>query len=398
MNVQWQRRITWFAVLLVIVVLLGYGFRPQPQLVDVAAATRGRMQVAIEEEGKTREIDRYIITAPVTGTACRLDFNVGDSVEKNQVLVNIHPLQSQALDPRAYAEAEARVAAAEAALRAAEQNVLAVRADADLAGKELKRLEPLAEQGHISQSRLDQAGTRKRSSEAALRSAMFTVEVANHELEAARTALRYTGNRSSDVSETVQVHSPISGRILKLQHECEGVVTRGQALLEIGDTRSLEIETDVLSADAVKIKPGMPVLYERWGGETPLTGQVRSVEPVGFTKISALGVEEQRVLIISDITSDPEQWQTLGDGYRVESRFILWEEPNVLQIPASALFRSDEQWAIFVVQDNQAKRRWVKVGKRNGLSAQILEGLTEGESVITHPNNTIDDGVRVKQR
>lgn len=398
MNVQWRRRIIWLAVLLLIVAALGYGFRPQPQLVDVAAATRGPMQVAIEEEGKSRVIDRYIITAPVAGTTCRVDLDVGDSVEKDQVLVNINPLPSQALDPRARAEAEARVAAAEAALRAAEQNVDSARAEADLAGKELRRLEPLAKQGHISVDRLDQAGAQKRNTAAALRSAVFTVDVAKHELEAARTALRYTGNRSFDVSEMVQVHAPISGRILKLQHECEGVVTRGQALLEIGDTRSLEIETDVLSVDAVKIKPGMPVLYERWGGETPLTGQVRSVEPVGFTKISALGVEEQRVLIISDITSDPEQWQTLGDGYRVESRFILWEEPNVLQIPASALFRSGDQWAIFVVQDNKARRHLVKVGQRNGLSAQILSGLTEGEAVITHPNNTIEDGVRVRQR
>lgn len=398
MNVQWRRRITWFAVLLVIVAALGYGFRPQPRPVDVAGAMRGPMRVAIEEEGKTRVIDRYIITAPVAGTTCRVDLDVGDSIERNQVLVNINPLQSQALDPRGRAEAEARVAAAEAALHAAEQNVDSARAEADLAGKELKRLEPLAEQGHISASSLDQAGAQKRSTAAALRSAEFSVDVAEHERNAARTALRYTGNKSSEPSDLVQVLAPVSGRILKLQHECEGVVTRGEPLLEIGNTRSLEIETDVLSADAVKIKPGMPVLYERWGGEKPLTGQVRRVEPVGFTKISALGVEEQRVLIISDITSPPDEWQTLGDGYRVESRFILWEELGVLQIPASALFRIDGQWALFVIQNNKAGRRTVKVGQRNGLSAQILEGLVEGEAVITHPDDTIDDGVRVKRR
>jgi HlyD family secretion protein len=148
----------------------------------------------------------------------------------------------------------------------------------------------------------------------------------------------------------------------------------------------------------VKIKPGMPVLYERWGGEKPLTGQVRRVEPVGFTKVSALGVEEQRVLIISDITSPPEVWQTLGDGYRVESRFILWEDQDVLQIPASAPFRSNGQWTLFVMQDNKARQRTVKVGRSNGLSTQILDGLAEGEAVITHPDDTIDDGVRVKRR
>jgi len=398
MNVQWRRRITWFAILLLVVAALAYGFRPQPRLVDTASATRAPMQVAIEEEGKSRVIDRYIITAPVAGTACRVDLDVGDSVEKDQMLLNINPLQSQALDPRSRAEAEARVAAADAALRAAEQNVDSARADADLAGKELKRLEPLAEEGHISQDRLDQTVAQKRSTAAALRSAEFAVDVAKYQLEAARTALRYTGNRSSNPEDMVQVLAPVSGRILKLQHECAGVVTRGEPLLEIGDTRSLEIETDVLSADAVKIKPGMPVLYERWGGEKPLTGHVRRVEPVGFTKISALGVEEQRVLIISDITSPPEEWQTLGDGYRVESRFILWEDQDVLQIPASALFRSDGQWTLFVMQDNKARRRTVKVGQRNGLSAQILDGLAKGEAVITHPDDTIEDGVGVKPR
>lgn len=398
MNVQWQRRIAWLSVLLIILAALAYGFRPQPRLVDIVEAKLAPMQVTIEEEGKTRVIDRYIISAPVAGTTCRVDLDVGDSVEKDQMLVNIKPLQSQALDPRSHAEAEATVAAAESALRAAEQNVHSARADAELAGKELTRLEPLAKQGHVSEDRLDQARATKRSTAATLRSAVFAVDVAKHELDAARTALRYTGNTSSNPEDMVQVLAPVAGQVLKVQQECEGVVSPGQPLLEIGDTRSLEIETDVLSADAVKINPGMSVLYERWGGEKPLTGHVRRVEPVGFTKISALGVEEQRVLIISDITSDTEQWQTLGDGYRVESRFILWEEQDVLQIPASALFRVEDQWALFVMKNNKAKRRNVKVGQRNGLSAQILNGLAEGEAVITHPDNTIDDGVAVKRR
>jgi len=398
MNVQWQRRITWLTAALLIVAALAYSFRPQPRLVDIAAAHRGPMQVTIQEEGKTRVTDRYIITAPVAGTTCRVDLEVGDPVDKGETLVNINPLQSQALDPRSRAEAQARVAAGEASLRAAEQNVGAARAEADLAGTELARLEPLVEAGHISQERLDQARAVKRGTEAALRSAVFAVEVARYELEAARTALRFTGNRSSDPEDIVRVAAPVTGRILKLNQECEGVVERGQPLLEIGDTRSLEIETDVLSADAVKIKPGMPVLYERWGGDEPLNGRVRRVEPVGFTKISALGVEEQRVLIISDITSDAAQWQTLGDGYRVESRFILWENEDVLQIPASALFRVDEQWALFVMDDGEARRRRVEVGQRNGLYAQILDGLAEGEAVITHPDKSLEDGMAVKRR
>jgi len=398
MNVQWQRRIIWLAVLFGIVAALAYSFRPQPRLVDIAEAHRAPMQVTIQEEGKTRVIDRYIITAPVAGTTCRVDQEVGDLVEKDATLVNISPLQSQALDPRSRAEAQARVAASEASLRAAEQNVSVARAEADLAGTELARLEPLVTAGHISEERLDQARAVKRGTEAALRSALFNVEVAKYELEAARTALRYTGNRSADPQDIVPVTAPVSGRILKLHQQCEGVVDRGQPLLEIGDTSSLEIETDVLSADAVKIKPGMPVLYERWGGDEALVGRVRRVEPVGFTKISALGVEEQRVLIISDITSPAEQWQTLGDGYRVESRFILWENDDVLQIPASALFRVDDRWAVFVMENDRAKRRPIEVGQRNGLYAQILDGLAEGMAVITHPDKTIDDGLAVKRR
>jgi len=399
MNIQWRRRIIWLALALLIIAALVYGFRPQPRLVDIAKATRGPMQVSVGEEGKTRVIDRYDISAPVAGMTCRVDLDVGDPVEKGQALITINPLESQALDPRSRAEAEARIAAAASALHVAEQNVKSARAEKDLADKELSRLQPLFDKGHVSQGQLDQAAAAVQTTRAASRSAQFAVDVARHELEAARTALSYTGVKGQDDPDAnVQVRSPINGRLLAIHQECEGVVAAGQALLVVGDTRSLEVETDVLSADAVKIKPGMRVEFHRWGGEKPLQGQVRTVEPVGFTKISALGVEEQRVLVISDITSGPAQWESLGDGYRVEAEFILWQSDDVLQIPASALFRFNDGWALFVMQNAKAIRREVKVGQRNGLSAEILEGLTEGETVITHPDNTIEDGVAVKQR
>lgn len=399
MNIQWRRRIIWLALALLIIAALVYGFRPQPRLVDIAKATRGPMQVSVGEEGKTRVIDRYDISAPVAGMTCRVDLDVGDPVEKGQALITINPLESQALDPRSRAEAEARIAAAASALHVAEQNVKSARAEKDLAEKELSRLQPLFDKGHVSQGQLDQAAAAVQTTRAASRSARFAVDVARYELEAARTALSYTGVSGQDNPDAnVQVRSPIDGRLLAIHQECEGVVAAGQALLVVGDTRSLEVETDVLSADAVKIKPGMRVEFHRWGGEKPLQGKVRTVEPVGFTKISALGVEEQRVLVISDITSEPAQWESLGDGYRVEAEFILWQSDDVLQIPASALFRFNDGWALFVMQNAKAIRREVKVGQRNGLSAEILEGLTEGETVITHPDNTIEDGVAVKQR
>jgi HlyD family secretion protein len=399
MNIQWRRRIIWLALALLIIAALVYGFSPQPRLVDIAKATRGPMQVSVGEEGKTRVIDRYDISAPVAGMTCRVDLDVGDPIEKGQALITINPLESQALDPRSRAEAEARIAAAASALHAAEQNVKSARAEKDLAEKELSRLQPLFEKGHVSQGQLDQAAATVQTTRAASRSARFAVDVARHELEAARTALSYTGVSGQDNPDAnVQVRSPIDGKLLAIHQECEGVVAAGQPLLVVGDTRSLEVETDVLSADAVKIKPGMRVEFHRWGGEKPLQGQVRTVEPVGFTKISALGVEEQRVLVISDITSESAQWESLGDGYRVEAEFILWQSDDVLQIPASALFRFNDGWALFVMQNAKAIRREVKVGQRNGLSAEILEGLTEGEAVITHPDNTIEDGVAVKQR
>ena len=399
MNIQWRRRITWLVLALLIIAALVYGFRPQPRLVDIAKATRAPMQVSVGEEGKTRVIDRYDISAPVAGMTCRVYLDVGDQVEKGQALITINPLESQALDPRSRAEAEARVAAAASALHAAEQTVKSALAEKELAEKELSRLQSLFEKGHVSQGQLDQAAATVQTTRAASRSAQFAVDVARHELEAARTALSYTGVSGQDNPDAnVQVRSPIDGRLLAMHQECEGVVAAGQPLLVVGDTRSLEVETDVLSADAVKIKPGMRVEFHRWGGEKPLQGQVRTVEPVGFTKISALGVEEQRVLVISDITSEPAEWESLGDGYRVEAEFILWQSDDVLQIPASALFRFNDGWALFVMQNANAIRREVKVGQRNGLSAEILEGLTEGETVITHPDNTIEDGVALKQR
>ena len=395
----WKRKLIWLTVLLILIAALVYGFRPQPQLVSSVEVIRASMQVAVEEEGKTRVIDRYVVSAPVAGTTCRVDLNVGDYVAKEQPLLTIEPLISPALDPRSLAEAKSKVAAYQSALGAAEQSAKSARAEAQLASKELSRLRPLTEKGHIAQDKLDQAATLARSLAAAKRSADFAVAVARHELEAARTALQYTGVKGEDnPAANVQVRSPVKGRILKIHQQCEGVVSTGQPLLEVGDTQSLEIETDVLSADAIKIKPGMIVEFHRWGGQAPLQGQVRTVEPVGFTKVSALGVEEQRVLVISDIISEIEQWELLGDGYRVEARFILWENNKILQVPASALFRLNDKWAVCVMQNEKAKRRIVKVGQRNGLSAQILEGLTEGEKVITHPDDTIEDGVAVKQR
>lgn len=382
-------------ITIAIALLLTWGFWPQPVMVEVKQVMRAPLTVTIEEEGRTRVIDRYVIAAPVSGVTCRVNLNVGDVVEQGQVLLSITPLDSQILDARSLAQATAKVEAAKSALRAAEERARAAAATAQLASNDLKRLQPLMEKNVISKDTYDKALAADNTAAANQRSADFNVEVARYELNAAESVIDYKTGQTPQSAERITVHSPITGRILKVEHKCAGPVTTGAPLMEVGDPSVLEVEVDVLSADAVKIKPGMKVLFDRWGGEQPLEGTVRNVEPVGFTKTSALGVEEQRVLVISDFTSPPEQLQSLGDGYRVEARFILWHEDNVLQIPASSLFRYNNGWAVFVVKNNQAHRQAVKVGQRTGLSAQILEGVNEGDTVINHPGDDVDDGVSV---
>jgi HlyD family secretion protein len=383
---------------IMILLMLAWGFWAQPVLVEVKPVIRAPLTVTIEEEGRTRVIDRYVIAAPVDGVTCRVDLDVGDSVEQGEVLLGISPLAPQVLDARSRSQATAKVEAAKFALQAAEEHAGAADAAAQLASIELKRLHPLMEKGVISRDAYDKAVAADSTAAANQRSARFNVDVARYELEAARSVLEAGKVDTQQPAERVAVHSPINGKILKLAHECEGPVRTGEALMEVGDPLALEIEVDVLSADAVKIKPGMKVLFERWGGEHPLEGKVRTVEPVGFTKISALGVEEQRVLVISDFTSPVEQWSRLGDGYRVEARFILWHGDEVLQVPASSLFRYDDGWAVFLVKNGRANRQTVKVGQRNGLIAEVLDGLNEGDIVINHPGDDIEDGSRVKNQ
>ena len=383
----------------VIIALLVWGFWPRPVMVEAVEAVRAPLAVTIEEEGRTRVIDRYVVSAPVDGIACRVTLEVGDPVLQGQVLLGITPLESQVLDPRSRAQARARVSAAEAALQAATEQAFAAAAAERFAANEVARVQPLAAQGLISREALDRAETGAKTSVAAKRSADFSVEVARYELEAARTTLEYSAaTASGKPAETVPVRSPINGRILKVHHECEGAVRTGEPLLEVGDPGALEVEVDVLSADAVRIEAGMKVLFDRWGGDEPLQGIVRNIEPVGFTKISALGVEEQRVLVISDFTSPAAQWQRLGDGYRVEARFVIWQDEDVLQLPASSLFRYQDGWAVFVIEGNHARRRQIEIGQRNGLAAQVLAGVEAGESVIIHPSDAVEDGRRVKIR
>lgn len=394
--VQWRRRIVLGLIAVLVAWGLFQGFRTQPVEVDLGVASRAPLRVTIEQEGRTRVVDRYVVTAPVNGYARRIRLDVGDAVERGATLAELEPLRAEVLDVRRRAEAEARIAAAESGVSATEQRANAAASNASLAQKELQRARALHLTGHVSAAAEDRAASEAERSAAELRSAQFAVATARHELVAARTALKYAASGGS--AEPVAVRAPVAGRVLKIPRKSEGAVAAGQPLIEIGDPRALEVEVDVLSADAVRIHPGTRVVFERWGGEGMLEGAVRVIEPAGFTKVSALGVEEQRAWVIVAFTSPPAQWQRLGDGYRVEASFILWEADDVLQIPASALFRDGNGWAAFAVEQGKAVKRRIEIGQRNGLSAQVVSGIDAGAQVIVHPDDRVREGVSVAAR
>jgi len=394
-----RRRVFVIAVGVAVMLLVGYGFLPKAVIVDVAAASRGTLRVSIEEEGRTRVKDRFVVSAPVPGFLRRIVLEVGDQVRKGERVAALEPLGSTVLYPRSRAEAEAVVNAAGAAYNAAKEKAIAATSDAAYVRERWVRMQKLAESGYISKDERDQAEAENKKAEANRLSAEASVAAAQADLEQTRSVLRYSTERGSgNTREDVIVRAPVSGSVLKIQRESEGVVNAGDPLLDIGNPRSLEVRAEVLSSDAVRIKPGTVVLFERWGGETTLQGRVRVVEPAGFTKISSLGVEEQRVLVIIDLASPPEVWERLGDGYRLDTTFVVWEGKDVLQVPASALFRKGEGWAVFAAEGKRARTRNVEIGRRNGLQAEVLSGISEGEVVITHPDDSIREGVKIKPR
>jgi HlyD family secretion protein len=387
------------ALLVILVILfLAILLRSKSVITDVVRVKTADLQITVEEEGFTRVRDVFVISAPARGYARRIRGEVGDRVGKGQALIQIDPTPSEVLDPRSRAQAQARVDAARASLESAREQASAAKTDAALARKEWLRINKLYKQRMVSRDKLDQALATYQHRQAMKRSSESAVEVARYNLETAQTALKYSAATSTgEKGEMISVNSPIEGRILKVYRRSEGIVQAGQALLDVGNTRNLEVVVEVLSADAVSIKPGTRVWFERWGGK-PLQGVVRIVEPVGYTKPSALGVDEQRVKVIADITSPPAEWVRLGHGYRVEARFILWQQKSVLQIPASALFRDGDKWAVFVVASKRAVKRYVRPGKNNGLQTQILSGLKRGERVVAHPDDSIEDGTRIHAR
>ncbi|HVR70124.1 MAG TPA: efflux RND transporter periplasmic adaptor subunit [Vicinamibacteria bacterium] len=384
------------AALALVVVLLGVALRPEAAPVDVAHVEKGSLQVTVEDEGETRVRDRFVISAPVAGRLLRVELEPSDPVRRGQVMATLLPAPPALLDARSRAEATAAVEAARAARGRAQAERARARAAADQARSDRERQRRLAGSGIVSAEALERAETEAQTAEAAVRAAQFAVAAAEHELERAQAVLlQATGEGAG---RAIELRSPVDGVVLRRLRESEAVVPAGEPLLEMGDPRELEIVSDLLSADAVKVRAGQGVLVEQWGGERALRGRVRRVEPSGFMKVSALGVEEQRVNVIVDFDDATEAWRALGDGYRVEVRIVIWEADGVVKAPTSSLFRRGDRWAVFVVEGGRARLRAVELGQRNGLEAQVLSGLAPGERVVVHPADTLEDGGRVAPR
>lgn len=383
---------------LALLALLVWGFRPVPRLVDVEPVTRGPLVVTLEAEGRTRVVERYRISAPIDGQLRRLELEVGDPVRAGQVIAVLDAQVSPVLDRRSQERARARLAGAESDLAATRAAVTAAEAAASLARIELERIERLAKPGMVSRTQLDQARAESLGRAAELEAARFRVQSAERDRLAVQAELEYAGEPAPGEQGRLELTAPSDGVVLKRESESARVVHAGDLILEIGDPGALEIEVDVLSADAVRLTVGMRVRIERWGEPAVLEGRIARIEPVAFTKISALGVEEQRVWVIVALTAPRADWSRLGDGYRVNARFVLWEAEDVLQVPTGSLFRHGEGWAVFRAVDGRARLSLVEIGRRGALQTELRRGLEVGASVIVHPDRELADGTRVERR
>ena len=397
------RTIPTVAIAVAIVAAIVYAFLPQPVTVDLATVNRGPLQVTVDEDGKTRIKERYMVSAPLAGRLLRIELDPGDDIERGSTLLaRIEPSDPALLDARALAEAEAKVKASQAALNRARPLLNQAKLELEYAETEFGRLAKLRRTDAVTQQDLENAELDFRAKGEIYRSAKFAEEIARFELEMAQAALRRTrptNESSNGPGQMFEISSPIDGRVLRVIHESSKVVTAGTDLIEVGDPADLEVEIDVLSRDAVRILPGQRVILEQWGGDQPLIGIVRLVEPSGFTKISALGVEEQRVNVIVDFADAPESRATLGDNFRVEARIVVWEHDDVLKVPTSALFRHQDVWAVFTVDGEQRARLTpITIHHRSGLEAEVTAGLEENDTVVIHPSDRIAEGVTVVSR
>ena len=430
---RWIKRLLWLSIAGGIVAALAYGFMPKPAPVDTARVTKGSLSVTVNEDGKTRLRDRYLISSPLAGRLHRIKVRAGDPVfapatleqptdsvaaaglddatvdspgsSPSIELAVIDPVDPVLLDSRQIVQAELRVKSSELAIKSAGAARQKAVVNLEWARTDVERRKGLAGKGAGSKQEFEDAEMLVRSRTEELNAAKFAEEIARYELDLTRAALLRSRPLAPDETEKWQlrIQSPINGVVLKVLQESETVVQVGTPLLEVGDPRDLEVDVEVLSTDAVKIRPGQTMWLKHWGGEQTLSAHVRLVEPQGFLKLSALGVEEQRVHVIAQFEEPFESRKTLGDGYRVEAEIVIWQKDNVIKVSTGALFREPgttdpEDWSVFVIEAEHAHKRRIKVGRRNGLEAEVLSGLNEADTVIVHPSDRIIDQIAVKSR
>lgn len=391
------RAVRYLLLVLVVAALVAVLLWPSSQLVDTARVGRGRVAETIEAEGRTRVRDRYVITAPVAATARRLALQPGDRVRAGQVLVVLDPVATPTLDARTRAEARSRIDAAEDRLAAVREDAEAADVEYRQAAAEASRMKTLAGDRLVAAETAERAASASQRARRAAAATHALVATAEHDLQAAQAVLGVS-SRAGGRDVPLEISAPADGVVLRRHYESAKPVQAGEPLLEIGDPGGLEVEVDALSTDAVRLRPGMSVALLRWGESGPLAGRVQRIEPGGFTKVSALGVEEQRVWVIVALTSPPAAWSHLGEAYRVNARFELRAVDDALRVPASALFRNGEGEAVFRVIDRRAVLTPVRAGVQGGGFAQVLGGLSSGDVVIVHPDRALEDGDGVRIR
>lgn len=385
----------------VAVAIIGFLMWPEAVPVDTATVARTDLAVTVSREGETRVRDMYMVSAPIMGRVLRIDSHVGDPVIAGETVVaRIEPTDPVFLDSRSRSQAQATVRAAEAAKRLAEAAVTRAQAELEFVRSELDRAETLAARDTISARALERAQINARTSHAVLAETQAALRVRAYELENARAMLIVPSGQGpgSNGECCVLLRAPVSGNVMQILHESEGVVAAGTLLAEIGNPEDLEIVVDLLSQDAVRVREGAPAAIEEWGGEPSLNALVQRVEPFAFTKVSTLGIEEQRVNVILELVDPPNMWRALGHGYRVEAQIELWRDASTLAVPVSALFRTNGEWTVFVVENDRALRRSVDIGRRNAVAAQVLSGLDAEEIVVLHPGDRVRDGVKIVDR
>jgi HlyD family secretion protein len=380
---------------LLLVALLVYAFLPKPLDVESAVVTRGALVVTVDGDGRTRIKDRFVVSAPVAGQIDRISLRAGDRLKLGAPITVVTPIDSPLLDARSRLQATAQLRLARAAEEQASARVRTAEAADEHAKVDLSRVQALGKSGSVGRAAVEDAELAARTHAAELDSARFGVGVARSQVEIAAAAVSRVTGKPGDTS-SIAVKSPVDGVVLRVLTESAGVVAAGAPLMEIGDPSGLEIVLDVLSADAVAIKAGAETWIERWGGDKRLGARVRLVEPSGFSKVSALGVEEQRVNVVADFVCDPAERAALGDGYRVHARVVVWQKADAVRVPLSAIFRDGDRWAVFVIGRDRAEKRVIEIGHRGDREAEALSGIAEGDQLVVHPGDRLTDGARVK--